>query len=159
MTLCYSLTVRLGRPGGSGGPRWPRSSQSWVVREDSELCYLHPSVIPIGPVVPGLSPVTSQTKTSRKTQVLPGCSRCPPGILPVFPDELGPPRYGAGVFQKDPGCRCITEPTRAHRDRRSVLFTFLGHGVYFYISISIHIKSNLSAQQLTLCGKIACIYM
>ena len=44
-----------------------------------------------------------------------GCCRCPPGVLPVFPDQLGPPRYGAGVFPENPGCRCIPESPRAHR--------------------------------------------
>ena len=81
--IYYSHTVRLGRPGGSGGPRWPRLSESWVVREDSDCCYLHPDVIPVSPPVTGLSPVSSRVKTSRKTQVLPGCSRCPPGVLPT----------------------------------------------------------------------------
>ena len=127
---------------GPSRPQWPRLSESWVVRKDSEFCYLNPGVISVGPVVPGLSPVSSRVKTSRKTQVFPGCSRCPPGGLTVFPDELGPPRYGAGVFQEDPGCRCITEPPWAHRGRRGVLFIFLGHGLYFYISNSINIKSN-----------------
>ena len=124
-TLCYSHIVRLGRPGGSRGPRWPRLSESWVVREDSEFCYLHPGVIPVGPVGPGLISGSSRVKTARKIQVLPAYSRCPPGVLPVFLDELGPPRYGAGVFQEDPSCRRITEPPWAHRGRRGVLFIFL----------------------------------
>ena len=101
-----------------------------------------PGVISVGPVVPGLVPVSSRMETSRKTQVLPECSRCLPGVLPVFPEELGPPRYGAGVVQEDPGCTCITEPPWAHRGRRGVLFIFFRHGLYFYISNSIHIKSN-----------------
>ena len=63
--------------------------------------YLHRGVIPVGQVVPWLITVLSRVKTFRKTQVFTGCSRCPPGVLPVFRDELVPPRYGIGVFQED----------------------------------------------------------
>ena len=102
-----------------------------MVRKDSELFYLHPGVIPVGPVVPGLIRVSSREKTSWKIPVPPGGSLCPPGVFPVFPDELGPPRYGAGVFPEDPGCGCITELPGVYL----VLFIFLGHGLYFYIII------------------------
>ena len=98
-------------------------------------------------------------KDPDSSRVFPVSFRCPPDVLPVFPDEPGPLRSRAGVFQEDPGCRCITEPPRAHRGRRGVLFIFLGNGLYFYIANSIHITSNLFAQQLTFCGKMACIYM
>ena len=131
LVLCYSHTVRFGRPGGSGEPRWPLLREMLGILGGQGIFYLHPGVIL---VVPGLIPVSFRVETSRKTLVLPGCSRCPPGVLPVFPDQLVPPRYGGGVFSEDPGCRCIPEPPQAHRGHLGVFFIFLGHGLYFYIS-------------------------
>ena len=69
---------------------------------------------------PGIIPGENVPEDPGPSRVLLVSSRRPPGVLQVFPEELGPPRYGAGVFQEDPGCRCITETPRAHRGRRII---------------------------------------
>ena len=84
--------------------------------------YLHRGVIPVGQVVLWLITVLSRVKKFRKTQVFTGCSRCPPGV-PGWARSA--PVWGRCI-PGGPRCRCIKEPPRAHRHRRSVLFICLG---------------------------------
>ena len=60
---CNSHTVRLGRPGGSGGPRWPRLSEMLEILGGPERLRI---VLPPPRCHPGR----------------PGCSGADPGIIP-----------------------------------------------------------------------------
>ena len=82
---------------------------------------------------PGIIPGENVPKDPGSSRVFLVSSRRPPDVLPVFPDELGLLRYGAGVFQVDPGCRCITEPPQAHRGRRVHYSYFLDIGCFLHI--------------------------